>query len=1172
MVLIPQYERQAGLDPGRIPQVNVDTSAAQGLANIGGAIANLGDAFQQRQDKQSAFDDQIKLEQHRQETETAFREAQQNMPAGASGFTKTFVESRKPADDAWLATISPQNRERYAALWSLDSEKVADSAAQVEYKARGEYEATQLNNSLDTWQTRVRADPSQRAAATEDLTHLIDTSTSIDAATKEKFKKTIGASLASAEWLTLYGNDPVAGRRALGLEPAAKGDYYSNLRMQESGGNDGAKAATSSAVGRYQFTSDTWASVASAHPELGLTPGGRIDPDQQEKAIKAFTADNEKVLQANGFEVNDATRYMAHFLGAGGAVTLLSAMRDDPSTSAASVLPDAAKANKTIFYDKQGNARSVADVYAIQSKRFGGGGALPGGEIAGGDPRYADIPYAQRLTLINQAETEQRQNQAVARVDLESRVKDAGTALLTTGRYDGSMPQQNDFIAAYGPARGQEEYQAFQRIAATGQMIDAVKTMTPAEQVATLANARPVISGPGFADEMENYTRLQNAVDINQKQRAADPVAYVQNIFPKVKEAWAGATASSDAFQNALALTAAAQQQIGIPALDQKLLPDNVAKAAVEAFKADVPEAQRINAVSGIVLATKDPQQQGAIFKQLVAAGLPDMTEGAVRAYARGDQAAGERLMRAAIIDPKELPGKIAANENDIRQAIQDQVMADGEIGDVSYGISFGQAENLATAERDSKLLTRAVQLRMVGGEDMSTAIEGAKKDLFGPIKVVDSGGVLATVGETVNAGQFRDGTEALRPQIEAALRSVYQAPDPSITGAAKALVDATTENRIKDILAQGVFRNVAGGYGFLDPYTNKFVQGADGKPVVFTLDQIMKAGVEQPVSLKEPSPGEIVAPKGSDPLSEANDPNSPANKAAMQFAENPFKSRGNEAIDAAMGAPDAGWKAGGASAQDSAASDRSALKDARLDMVKRGIAMLQSGVKADVVDAQMRKAGIGQDLWAYADPAGAPKTTRGIDAPDTAPAAQEPLAPANIAPVTISEADKAPNPDIATMKGDLKSSREAMLKHGADMLAAGVAPATVDDQMRKAGIGQDLWAYADPKGAPKTTRGFTEADRAAAVPAATTQPKGAASTTLTGGAGDTAATPAPGMAVPRSKPAAAQTYVVKQGDTLTSIARQFYGSATPANIKKIQKANKIKNANRIAVGRTLTL
>jgi muramidase (phage lysozyme)/LysM repeat protein len=1159
MVLIPQYERQAGLQPGGIPSVNVDTSAAQGLANIGGAIANLGDAFQQRQDKQSAFDDQIKLEQHRQETETAFREAQQNMPAGASGFTKTFVESRKPADDAWLATISPQNRDRYAQLWSLDSGKIADSAAQVEYKARGEYEATQLNNSLDTWQTRVRADPSARQAATEDLTHLIDTSTSIDAATKEKFKKTIGASLASAEWLTLYGNDPAAGRRALGLEPAASavtakdippegaaflnavagtespgydvlnggerfGSYSDHPRRKGAGG-------TTTAAGRYQIIAPTWDRARAA---VGTTD---FSPESQDKAAWW--------LAQSDYRANTG-RDLLSDLKAGNYAQIRRGL--------GSTWEGLAKTSDTKF------AASVSK-----------GGGLPKGEIAGGDPRYADIPYAQRLTLINQAETEQRQSQAVARVDLETRVKDAGTALLTTGRYDGAMPQQQDFIKAYGEGRGQSEYQAFQRIAATGQMIDAVKTMTPAEQKSMLENERPVISGPGFADEMENYTRLQNAVEINQKQRAADPVAYVQSIFPKVKAAWEGATGSAEAFQSALALTAGAQQQIGIPALEQKLLPDNIAKAAVDAFKADTPEAQRIGAVSGIVLATKDPEQQGAIFKQLVAAGLPDMTEGAVRAYARGDQAAGERLMRAAIVDPKDMPGKIAANENDIKQAIQDQVMADGEIGDVSYGISFGQAENLVTAERDSKLLTRAVQLRMVGGEDMDTAIEGTKKDLFGPIKVVDGGGVLATVGEAVDQRQFEAGAEALRPQIETALRSAYRA-DPSITGSAKAIVDATTENRINDILAQGVFRNVAGGYGFLDPYTNKFVQGADGKPVVFTLDQVMAAGVEKPVSMQDLGPGETIAPKPADPLSDANNPNSPANKAAMQFAENPFKSRGNSAIDAAMGGPNSQWRSD-VTSPDSAAPARADLRDARLDMVKRGVSMLQSGVKPDVVDAQMRKAGIGQDLWSYADPAGTPKTTRGIDVPDVAPEA--PAAPpeqsAVIPPPTLTEQEASVAGSIASDKADLKSSREAMLQHGADMLKAGVAPATVDDQMRKAGIGQDLWAYTDPKGAPKTTRGFTEADRPSAPAAAPSQPKGAASTTLTGGVGDTPI-PAPGMAVPRNKPAAAQTYVVKQGDTLTSIARQFYGSATPANIKKIQKANKIKNANRIAVGRTLTL
>lgn len=95
--------------------------------------------------------------------------------------------------------------------------------------------------------------------------------------------------------------------------------YYASIRSAESGGNDNAKNPTSSATGRYQFLGGTWGQVANAHPELGLTPDGRRDPAQQERAIRAFTEDNAKVLSGAGVPISNGSLYAAHFLGAGGA-------------------------------------------------------------------------------------------------------------------------------------------------------------------------------------------------------------------------------------------------------------------------------------------------------------------------------------------------------------------------------------------------------------------------------------------------------------------------------------------------------------------------------------------------------------------------------------------------------------------------------------------------------------------------------------------------------------------------------------------------------------------------------------------------------------------------------------------------------------------------------------
>lgn len=50
------------------------------------------------------------------------------------------------------------------------------------------------------------------------------------------------------------------------------------------------------------------------------------------------------------------------------------------------------------------------------------------------------------------------------------------------------------------------------------------------------------------------------------------------------------------------------------------------------------------------------------------------------------------------------------------------------------------------------------------------------------------------------------------------------------------------------------------------------------------------------------------------------------------------------------------------------------------------------------------------------------------------------------------------------------------------------------------------------------------------------------------------------------------QTYTVKSGDSLESLARLFYGNSSPENIKKIQEANNIKNPHSIFPGQNLVI
>lgn len=152
------------------------------------------------------------------------------------------------------------------------------------------------------------------------------------------------------------------------------GGYLDTIRAKESGGNDLAKNPNSTATGRYQFTEKTWAGLARQHPELGLTPGGRTDPAQQERAIRVFTQQNAQALSNAGLPINPQNLYGAHFLGASGATKFIPSAINNPDAPAASFVgPGVAAANRTVFYNRDGSPKSAGQVYAWLGGSRGGG-------------------------------------------------------------------------------------------------------------------------------------------------------------------------------------------------------------------------------------------------------------------------------------------------------------------------------------------------------------------------------------------------------------------------------------------------------------------------------------------------------------------------------------------------------------------------------------------------------------------------------------------------------------------------------------------------------------------------------------------------------------------------------------------------------------------------------
>jgi hypothetical protein len=97
----------------------------------------------------------------------------------------------------------------------------------------------------------------------------------------------------------------------------------------------------------------------------------RDDPKVNADMAGAFTRSNATRLENMiGRAPNDGELYMAHFLGAGGAAKLINLTSSNGSASAARAFPAAAHANRSIFYDRSGHAKSVNHVYAAIMQRY----------------------------------------------------------------------------------------------------------------------------------------------------------------------------------------------------------------------------------------------------------------------------------------------------------------------------------------------------------------------------------------------------------------------------------------------------------------------------------------------------------------------------------------------------------------------------------------------------------------------------------------------------------------------------------------------------------------------------------------------------------------------------------------------------------------------------------
>lgn len=242
-------------------------------------------------------------------------------------------------------------------------------------------------------------------------------------------------------------------------------EYLMAQAGKESAFISDAKSTLSSAAGLFQFTKGTWLELIKLHgaahglaeeaAQIERTPHGdyvvadagqrqkilalRRDPALSSLIAGEYAKDNKHWLEKSLHRhVGSTELYLAHFLGPAGAVKLLKARAEDPTQSAADLVPQAAAKNKTMFFEADHSAQSVATLYdrvrqVMENPAHPPHRQTPPADLAVAALHYGNLPWSEGT-----AETAPSTEKLLASVRLSIQAYTAGS--LSNDKISAPMP------------------------------------------------------------------------------------------------------------------------------------------------------------------------------------------------------------------------------------------------------------------------------------------------------------------------------------------------------------------------------------------------------------------------------------------------------------------------------------------------------------------------------------------------------------------------------------------------------------------------------------------------------------------------------------------------------------------------------------------------------------
>ncbi len=245
----------------------------------------------------------------------------------------------------------------------------------------------------------------------------------------------------------------------------------------------------------------------------------------------------------------------------------------------------------------------------------------PEGASFGQSNSFVDfIPSDKRMMLIQRAESEVKRMGAMERAELGSMARDHFASLASTGQ------GLSDFMDRAKNAFDPQQYAELKRqddvSRETFNFTDSVKFANPQEMQARLDRMAPAPGSMGFADQQQAYEGAARMVDLIKKKRFDDPAGYVLQI-PEISASWQAANSGEggQTLKDYSSKTLAAQDAMGIPEYNRRVLPVNVSKALIADLSA--PDKAEQAADTLMTLQQQYGPYWGSAYRDLVKDGLP---------------------------------------------------------------------------------------------------------------------------------------------------------------------------------------------------------------------------------------------------------------------------------------------------------------------------------------------------------------------------------------------------------------------------------------------------------------------------------------------------------------------------------------------------------------------